>query len=329
MRLINSFKQEFLKRIAGDFEEFSLALFRAQGAENAVYAQYLKGIGRTVDSVKKVEEIPFMPIEFFKYHEVKMGQWNAEKYFHSSGTTGMRKSRHLIENLSFYEQNARRIFTAFYGDPSEYTVFALLPSYQEQGHSSLIAMVDYLMKESGSSAGGYYLNNYDQLVQDIVNAMNSSRKVILFGVGYALLDLCEACKEPLDGLTIIETGGMKGRREELTKEEFYNIMKDQLGEICIDSEYGMTELLSQAYSRGGSRYYPADSMRVMVRDINDPFSIVRTGGTGGLNIIDLANIHSCAFIETKDLGRCYADGSFEVLGRIDNSEIRGCNLLVV
>ncbi|PIB36135.1 acyl transferase [Reichenbachiella sp. 5M10] len=328
MKLINSFKQRLTSLKSDQFDQMAMDLFRFQAACNPCYQQYLSHLGVDATSVQKIEDVPFMPIEFFKHHLVQSGEWAVDKEFLSSGTTGMARSSHLVEDLTFYEDNARRIFESFYGDVTELVFFALLPSYQEQGNSSLIAMVDSFMHLSNNQQGGYYLDDMDQLVEDVLEALGQSKKVFLFGVGYALLDLCESAQKEMNGLTIIETGGMKGRREEMTKDQFYGLMRERLGAVSIHSEYGMTELLSQAYSLEDKRFEVPRTMRVLVRDINDPFSQVSNERSGGLNIIDLANIHSCAFIETKDLGRVHADGSFEVLGRIDNSDIRGCNLLV-
>ncbi|UXP30866.1 acyl transferase [Reichenbachiella agarivorans] len=329
MKLINSFKQRLPTLEALGFESLALDIFHFQAQNNQIYMEYLSRLGVDHLRIDSIDKIPFLPIEFFKYHDIKTGEWLEEKAFLSSGTTGMQRSKHLVEDLHFYEQNAKMIFDSFYGDMGNMTFFALLPSYQQQGNSSLIAMVDYFMKESKSERGGYYLDNTGQLIEDLQNELKHSHDVVLFGVGYALLDFCEGCRSPLDGLTIIETGGMKGRREEMTKDEFYTLMKNKLGAVSIHSEYGMTELLSQAYSQENHRFSTPSTMKILIRDINDPFTMLDEGKAGGINVIDLANIHSCSFIETKDLGSVHSDGSFDILGRIDNSDIRGCNLLVV
>lgn len=328
MSLINSFKKRVANIGEENFEELTLDIFRFQAVNNPVYHAYLQHLNIDVSDVHSTTQIPFLPIEFFKTHEVKSGEWESKKTFMSSGTTGMIRSKHYLDEIEFYLENTRLIFESFYDSLATFRFFALLPSYQEQGNSSLITMVDYFMQEAKQDDGGYYLNNTQELTRQIRQSLDRKSKVALFGVGYALLDLCDNSRESLDGLLIIETGGMKGRREEMTKDEFYEIMRSELGEVTIHSEYGMTELLSQAYS-DGQFFRPGRTMRVMIRDVNDPFSQLSDGRVGGVNVIDLANIHSCSFIETKDLGRSFPDGRFEILGRIDNSDIRGCNLLVV
>ncbi|MCV9386784.1 LuxE/PaaK family acyltransferase [Reichenbachiella ulvae] len=329
MKSLNSFKRRVTNLQEEEFEDLALDIFKYQAQDNLVYSQYLEALNLSTSDITSLDQIPFLPIEFFKDHKVVTGNWHAEKVFKSSGTTGMTRSCHYMDEIAFYQENSRNIFEFFFGDIDEYCFFALLPSYQEQGNSSLIAMVDYFMSCTQNDHGGYFLDDLEGLIDQIKSVLRlGDKKVVLFGVGYALLDLCKLQPGDLDNLLIIETGGMKGRREELTKEEFYEIMRSDLGKVDIFSEYGMTELLSQAYSDGNKFRTPA-SMRVFIRDINDPFSRLSDGKVGGVNVIDLANIHSCSFIETKDLGRMDAEGRFEILGRIDNSDIRGCNLLVV
>lgn len=329
MEPLNSFKQRVANLQKGEFEALALDLFNYQAKDNLVYSKYLNARGIDAAEVKSIDEIPFLPIEFFKNHRVVSGRWGVEKVFKSSGTTGVVRSCHFVDEIGFYQENTRAIFESFFGAISDYCFFALLPSYQQQGNSSLIAMVDYFMKVADDQRGGYFLDDLQGLIEQIRSVLHEGdKKVVLFGVGYALLDLCQAANQDLDDLLIIETGGMKGRREEMTKVEFYEIMRSSLGKVDIRSEYGMTELLSQAYSDGESFHSP-DRLEVLIRDVNDPYSNVNNGKVGGVNVIDLANVHSCAFIETKDLGRRYDDGRFEILGRIDNSDIRGCNLLVV
>ncbi|MGL1885960.1 MAG: acyl transferase [Reichenbachiella sp.] len=327
MTRINGFKTQVSHLKKEVFEDLALELFRYQAVNNNVYAQYLNHL--SVEPSKMVYEgIPFMPIDFFKSHEVKTGDWPSELLFKSSGTTQTGRSVHHVRDVGYYEQNAVSIFESLYTSLTDCVFFALLPSYQEQGNSSLIRMVDYFMSQSNSVSGGYYLDDFVKLERDLKSCLGQGKKVFLFGVGYSLLDFSENVIGDLDGLTIIETGGMKGRREEMTKEEFYTFMQRKMGDVSIHSEYGMTELFSQAYSLGGAKYKLPVHMRVKIREVNDPFSEVKIGKTGGINIIDLANVDSCAFIETKDLGRSNEDLTFEILGRIDNSDIRGCNLLI-
>ncbi|UXX78878.1 acyl transferase [Reichenbachiella carrageenanivorans] len=284
--------------------------------------------------MKELTQIPFLPVDFFKHHEVKTGHWIPQEVYMSSGTTTSIRSRHYIEDAEFYLNNTKEIFEKLYQPLHEQLFFALLPSYQEQGNSSLVKMVDYFISQSQSDkVGGFYLDRTAQLITDLSEQLQtSSRSIVLFGVGYALLDMVEHVKRAgvrLDGLTIIETGGMKGRRKDMVKSEFYALLKEGMGDVKIQSEYGMTELLSQAYSFNEVSYCLPKQMKVLIRDPEDPFSYLASGRTGGVNIIDLANVHSCAFIETSDLGRLTSEGEFEVLGRLDNSEIRGCNLMVL
>lgn len=333
MKLLNSFKKKSGKVNAQTFHSLAIELFQYQSDQCLIYKEYLNCLGVDPRGIKEVSKIPFLPIDFFKHHEVKTDSWSAQEVYMSSGTTASTRSRHYIEDADFYLDNAQDIFEKLYRPLDEQLFFALLPSYQEQGNSSLVKMVDYFISQSRSNdVGGFYLDRTAQLIADLsLQLQTSSRSVVLFGVGYALLDLVEQVKRAgvrLDGLTIIETGGMKGRRKDMVKSEFYAIIKEGLGEVKIQSEYGMTELLSQAYSFNEVSYRLPDQMRVLIRDPEDPFSYLESGKTGGINVIDLANVHSCAFIETSDLGRLTSDGEFEVLGRLDNSEIRGCNLMV-
>lgn len=314
-----------------DFEETALALFRYQAVHNPVYLNYLQHLGRAPELVNRLEDIPFLPIEFFKTHEVKTGAFDPEVTFYSSGTTQMTRSRHQVANLDLYLRTTQRIFESFYGPLTDYVVLALLPSYLEQGGSSLVAMVDYFVKQSGQQEEGFYLRNHDQLLQTVKAVQQKGKKVLLIGVSYALLDWADELqgREDFSHVTIMETGGMKGRRREMIREELHTYLKQGFGVEAIHSEYGMTELLSQAYSLGDGFFHPGYTLRVLLRDLNDPFDIRPDMRSGGINIIDLANVDSCAFLETKDIGRLKPDGTFEVLGRFDNSDIRGCNLLVV
>ncbi|SMD32145.1 Acyl-protein synthetase, LuxE [Reichenbachiella faecimaris] len=333
MKLLNSFKKKSSKVDKETFCSLALELFHYQSRACAIYQKYLNYLGVDCIRINSIEQIPCLPIDFFKEHKIKTGDWEEEEVFMSSGTTASIRSQHYIEDSKFYLNNAKTIFEEFRGELNQHAFFALLPSYQEQGHSSLVKMVDFFIHKSNQgNMGGYYLNRLEELVDDLLRALNqTSKSIVLFGVGYALLDLVEIAKKRgarLDGLVIIETGGMKGRRKDLVKSEFYSILKIGLGSVRVFSEYGMTELLSQAYSLNEKSYQLPDQMKVLIRDIEDPFNYLKVGETGGVNVIDLANVHSCAFIETKDLGRLSNDREFEILGRLDNSDIRGCNLLV-
>jgi len=294
-----------------------------------VYRQYLLHLGCAIHQVQEVTQIPFLPIEFFKEHTVVSHSFKAEAIFQSSGTTHQSRSRHLVADTAFYKQHAQQIFEEAYGALAGCVVLALLPSYLEQGDSSLVMMVDHFMQATGQAEPGFYLRNHTELRRAIKKAKATGKKVYLFGVTYALLDLAEELLPGEgEGLTVFETGGMKGRRREMVREELHQILTHAFGVPAIHSEYGMTELLSQAYSPGNGIFWPSRTLRVLVREVNDPLTVTEGPGAGGLNVIDLANVDSCAFIETKDLVKVLPDGSFEVLGRFDNSDIRGCNLLV-
>lgn len=311
----------------GNFEDIALQLFHFQAQNNQVYHQYLHYLNCKTDQIRSLPEIPFLPISFFKSHIVKTDFWQPEITFTSSGTTGMLTSKHEVLDLSFYLNLSEHIFTLFYGPPSDYHFLALLPSYLEREGSSLIAMMDHFIKQSKSEHSGFYLHNLDELANKLRVLKRDKRKVILWGVSFALLDLAEAYQLDLSDYIVIETGGMKGRRKEWIREELHKYLDDRFNLPTIHSEYGMTELMSQAYSSGNGYYQCPPWMKVMVREINDPFSNVN-GKTGSIKVVDLANFHSCAFIETQDLGQIDQNGNFEVLGRLDNSDVRGCNLLV-
>ncbi|MDO7845905.1 acyl transferase [Hymenobacter sp. M29] len=331
-----SFRDDFLRRLPAlnedEFEAAALALFRHQVAHCPPYAEYLAQLGRNPATVARLTDIPFLPIEFFKTHEVRTepATWEAQELFLSSGTTLQQRSRHLVRDPALYRENAARIFEQSYGPLPGWTFLALLPSYLEQGHSSLVAMVDYFARQSGQTQPAFFLYDHAALRAALAEAKQTpGRRVMLIGVSYALLDFAaEAGPAPeLQGLTVLETGGMKGRRREMIREELHVELQQAFGPAGIHSEYGMTELLSQAYSLGDGRFHCPAPLRVLLRDPSDPFSI-GSRGDGAINVIDLANIDSCAFIETKDLARMHPDGSFEVLGRMDNSDVRGCNQLV-
>ena len=311
------------------FEEQALALFRYQALHNQIYRQYLEYLGVRPHAVGEVQGIPFLPIEFFKSQDIKTGDFRAQVVYQSSGTTQQTRSRHYLPDDTFYKAHARQIFESVYGPVTGYIFLALLPSYLEQGHSSLVAMVDYFVSQSKQDLPGFYLQDLPALLGNIDLARQRGKQIMLFGVTYALLDLAEqVAPGSLSDLIIMETGGMKGRRREMVRQELHAILQASFGVSSIHSEYGMTELLSQAYSQGEGIFEAPQALRILLRDPNDPLTVSTAFKTGGINIIDLANVDSCAFIETKDLGRLHPDGRFEVLGRFDNSDIRGCNLLV-
>ena len=311
-----------------DFVQAALQTFGYQYQHNQVYQRFCTLLGRTPDKVRQLTDIPFLPIEFFKSEVVHCGNERPTTVFTSSGTTGSRTSRHYVKDLMVYQQSFRKGFADFYGDIEEYTVLALLPSYLERTGSSLITMVADLIERSGSADSGFYLNEYDLLAKKLTALDRSGRKVLIIGVSFALLDLVETHRFQLKNTIVMETGGMKGRRKELIREELHAILCEGFGVEHIHSEYGMTELLSQAYSAGSGLYESVRWLKVLIRDTNDALSYQRPLKTGGINLIDLANIHSCSFIATQDLGRLHPDGRFEVLGRFDNADIRGCNLLI-
>ena len=311
-----------------DFVQAALQTFGYQYQHNQVYQRFCTLLGRTPDKVRQLTDIPFLPIEFFKSEAVYCGNERPTTVFTSSGTTGSHTSRHYVKDPTVYQQSFRQGFADFYGNIEEYTVLALLPSYLERTGSSLITMVADLIERSGSADSGFYLNEYDLLAKKLTALDRSGRKVLLIGVSFALLDLVETHRFQLKNTIVMETGGMKGRRKELIREELHAILYEGFGVEHIHSEYGMTELLSQAYSAGSGLYESVRWLKVLIRDTNDALSYQRPLKTGGINLIDLANIHSCSFIATQDLGRLHPDGKFEVLGRFDNADIRGCNLLI-
>ena len=312
-----------------DFNTKAIQVFNYQIISNDIYAQFAKSLGVKPAEVSSFHQIPFLPIEFFKNHNVVCGAISGnETSFTSSGTTGTIQSRHIVKKLSLYEESFRKGFDFFYGDVKQYTILALLPSYLEREGSSLIYMVDALIRESENPLSGYFLYNHGDLYETLNRLKADQKKVILIGVTYALLDFIEQYTIDFPELIVMETGGMKGKRKEMIREDLHKQLTRGFGVPGVHSEYGMTELLSQAYSKGEGLFKCPPWMKILIRDINDPLSLLETGKTGGLNIIDLANNESCSFIATQDLGRVYNDGSFEVAGRFDNSDIRGCNLLV-
>jgi len=306
-----------------DFDRAALETFRFQAERCGVYREYLSRIGFAPDRVKNWRDIPMLPIGFFKWRDVYCGTTPPEKVFTSSSTGGSGASRHAMQSLALYERAFTGSFRHFYGDPAGWSLYGLLPNYLSREGSSLVYMCDRLIAACGS--GGFYLDRYDRLLDDMAR---DPKPKILLGVSYALWDLAERCAPKLHDTVVMETGGMKGRREELPKAEFHRILCDAFGVGAIHSEYGMAELTSQAYSPGRGIFRTPPWMRVSARDVNDPFDRLPPGARGGLDIIDLANRSSCAFISTQDVGRTFDDGSFSVEGRIDRSDIRGCNLLV-
>jgi len=311
------------------FEKIALKVFRFQYENNKVYRNFCDFLNTDIQKVKSLDKIPFLPIQFFKSHDVVSTTDAVQEIFTSSGTTGMITSRHLVTDPSLYEQSYRNAFSEFYGNIEDYVVLALLPSYLERSGSSLIYMVKDLIELSNNENSGFYLHNYDELITKLTELDNAGQNIILIGVTYALLDLVEKQKFRLKNTIIMETGGMKGKRREMIREELHEILCNGFGVQSIHSEYGMTELLSQAYSLGNGIFECPYWMQILIRDTEDALTYIDSGKTGGVNVIDLANINSCSFIATQDLGKKYPNNSFEILGRFDNSDIRGCNLMVI
>jgi phenylacetate-coenzyme A ligase PaaK-like adenylate-forming protein len=312
-----------------EFSDMALTVFRFQFENNIVYRSFCDLLYKHPSDVKTIEDIPFLPIQFFKTHDVLSSNEPIKATFTSSGTTGSINSKHYVTDLEIYTQSFTKSFQQFYGAIKDYVVLALLPSYLERQGSSLIYMVDAMIKQSKHSESGFYLNNISDLKDTVIVLDSKGKKVLLIGVSFALLDLIETYQFKLKNTIVMETGGMKGRRKELIRDELHNQLKQGFGVETIHSEYGMTELLSQAYSIGNGLFNTPNWMRVLTRDTEDALSINSTGKAGGINVIDLANINSCSFIATQDLGRVNNDGSFEIIGRFDNSDIRGCNLMVL
>lgn len=311
------------------FRAAALEVFYLQSKHSPVYRDYLSTLGVEPSGIKDVEEIPFLPIEFFKSHTVLAEGKEAEVIFESSGTTGNTPSMHHVADAGLYRESFLRSFNAFYGSPEDLCILALLPSYLERESSSLVYMMNHLIGWSKHSDSGFYLDQLGELSAILQKRNNDSHPTLLLGVSFALLDLAEQHPMTLwNNIKVMETGGMKGQREELVRSELHQALKDAFEINTIHSEYGMTELLSQAYSAGDGLFLSPAWMKVLVRDPNDPLTLLSNGQSGGLNIIDLANLHSCSFIATGDLGKVHEDGSFEVLGRYDSSDIRGCNLLI-
>jgi phenylacetate-coenzyme A ligase PaaK-like adenylate-forming protein len=311
-----------------EFNLLALEVFRFQYRSNFIYRHYCDALGTIHHQIKTYREIPFLPIGFFKNHIITCGSSHAPLIFSSSGTTGSQTSKHYVLDPELYIKSFSEGFRRFFGDPQEYYILALLPGYLEREGSSLIYMVNELIRQSHSSYSGFYLNEYALLHEKITSLHDDKRKILLLGVSFALLDMAEQLPVHHPNLLIMETGGMKGRRREMVREELHAILKEAFGVPAILSEYGMTELLSQAYSLGEGAFESPPWMKVIIRETNDPFSFCPVGFSGGVNVIDLANLYSCSFIATQDLGRITHESQFEITGRFDNSDIRGCNLMV-
>ena len=311
------------------FNAVALAVFKHQFEHNSVYRSFCDLLYKHPSEVKTVQQIPFLPIQFFKSHTIVSNSKYAEATFISSGTTGGIVSKHFVSDLEIYKQSFRRGFKSFYGNIENYTVLALLPSYLEREGSSLVYMANDMIAQSKQPESGFYLHDLEALKDTLLKLEAKGQKTLLIGVSYALLDLIEAHSFKLKHTTVMETGGMKGQRKELVKSELHTILKKGFGVDKIHSEYGMTELLSQAYSYGDGVFSTTAWMKILIRDPEDALSIQPIGKSGGVNIIDLANINSCAFIATQDLGKIHSNGTFEILGRFDESDIRGCNLMVL
>jgi len=309
-----------------NFSDYARLIFQYQYAQNSVYHDFVRALGVDISGIREVEDIPFLPISFFKTHAVICGNALPNRYFESSGTSGMQNSRHYVQRSELYRESFMTAFQQFYGSPKDYIFLCLLPAYLERQNSSLVVMAEALIQESAHPQSGFYLYEWEQLAS--VLQQHHDRKIFLLGVTFALLDFAEAFPMNLQHTIVMETGGMKGRREEWTREQVHDFLRQQWQLEHIHSEYGMTELFSQAYSFGSGIFNVPDWMKLYVRDEQDPLTVT-TSGRGVLNIIDLANIDSCSFIATDDIGKIYPDGSFEVLGRLDHSALRGCSMLVL
>jgi phenylacetate-coenzyme A ligase PaaK-like adenylate-forming protein len=322
---------EIFERAEKAFAKTALDVYAYQYANCETYRRFSDALKLNPENVKSVDDIPFLPVEFFKTQKIYCSKEEPEVIFTSSGTTGTQTSSHYVRNIHVYEESFLKGFERAYGKPEEFIFLFLLPSYLERDGSSLVYMAEELRRRSFDPDSGYYLNNYSELVAKLksLQANPGNKKVLLLGVTYALLDLAELCPQNLSNITIMETGGMKGKRKEITRDELHSTLKNAFQISNVHSEYGMTELLSQAYSKGYGVFTCPPWMKIIIRETNDPLSLAPPEKTGGVNIIDLANLHSCSFISTSDLGKVYADGSFEILGRFDFSDTRGCNLLYV
>ncbi len=327
--LINT--ESILNATTTNFGMLALSVFRYQYTHNTIYRQYCNAMHVDAEKVDDVKKIPFLPISFFKSHTVLCNPYttaDTNLVFESSGTTGENNSKHYVADEAVYQKSLMLGFSNVYGAPSEYAILALLPSYLERKNASLVYMANELMKASGNKSNGFYINEWEQLSSRLISLQAIGEKILLIGVTFALLDFAEAYPMTLTNTIVMETGGMKGRKKEMTRQEVHDILKKQWGLDAVHSEYGMTELLSQAYAVSDGIYTPSATMKVMVREMNDPLDVAEAG-SGLLNVIDLANIHSCSFIATDDIATVYNDGTFEVLGRADHTALRGCSLMAV
>ncbi len=312
-----------------DFEAMALDVFKFQFEHNSVYRSFCDLLYKHPSDIHDLIDIPFLPIQFFKSHSIISGLRPVENVFTSSGTTGSFTSKHHVTDIGVYEESFKKGFRYFYGNIQDYVVLALLPSYLERDGSSLIYMVEALILDSKHPESGFYLNDLTDLKDTLIRLDQSGQKVLLIGVSFALLDLTDMCTFHLKNTIVMETGGMKGRRKELIRNELHTILKQGFGVEIIHSEYGMTELLSQAYSKGNGIFECPPWMKILTRDTEDALTLLDCNNTGGINVIDLANINSCSFISTQDLGKVYTNNTFEIIGRFDTSDIRGCNLMVL
>lgn len=311
-----------------------MEIFLFQYRNNELYRTYVDAIKLDLQSVDSIEKIPFLPISFFKTHQVKTTDFTPQIIFESSGTTGVSTSRHLVKSAALYKSSFLKTFKLFYGNPSQWCILALLPGYLERNNSSLVYMVNELIRNTHNPGSGFYLHDHEKLYQALVKNEIMEKPTLLIGVTYALLDFAQQYSLKLQNTVVMETGGMKGKKEEITREEVHDELKNQLGLSIIHSEYGMTELLSQAYSKGEGRFFCPPWMKILIREYNDPFAVMagcqqKKPVNGLINIIDLANLYSCSFIATDDVGRLHVDNSFEVMGRRDLSDLRGCSLLTL
>lgn len=328
MQNIAGFIQDLFDVDEQTFTSKTLAIFQYQAENNPVYRNFLHYLDKSVSSIKTIEEIPFLPISLFKQQQILNVGCKNDFYFESSGTGNMERSKHYVPDLALYEKSFLTAFSQFYGQVENVCIAALLPSYLERKNASLVYMCNALIKQSKHVDSGFFLHDLDKLKSLIIKNEAAGIKTLLIGVSFALLDLAEQFNFPLKHTIIMETGGMKGKREEIIRAELHTILKQAFQIKSIHSEYGMTELLSQAYSKGAGIFKTPAWMKIFIRDTEDPLTLLPTGKTGCINVIDLANIYTCSFIATQDLGKIHQDGTFEVLGRFDNSDIRGCNLLV-
>ncbi len=330
METFKSFGSKLYTVNDSSFTNIALEVFRFQAFHNPVYRDFIKHLSISVDDITTLEQIPFLPISFFKTHIIKSGKWTPEIIFTSSGTTNHQAvSQHSVSSLQFYLHNAQKSFEYFFGPVTNYHFLALLPSYLERQGSSLVTMMDYFISHSNSKHSSFYLHDYEKLVVKLEELKKDAKETILWGVSFALIDLAERYQLDLSHCRVFETGGMKGRRKEITRFELHSMLEEKLNIKFLFSEYGMTELLSQAYSKGNSQLECPPWMKIICRELTDPFEKGLLYETGGINVIDLANWQTVSFIETEDLGKAYPNGSFEVLGRLDNSDVRGCNLMIL